>query len=207
MSTFTALADLVLPRQCAGCRRPGALLCSACRVELATPPTRVFPPTNPYVPVFSLGTYAGAHRGVVLAMKERHNLAVRRHIGAVLDAALKYLEARGDLPADAVLIPAPTRPSNARARGGDPVEVCCRATNRKVAAVLQLDEKAADQTNLDAAARRSNLAGSVRVSGVPAGECVVVDDVVTTGATLQASVEKLLACGVDVVGCVTVCCA
>lgn len=134
-------------------------------------------------------------------------MAVRRHVGAVLDAALEYLEARGDLPAGAILVPAPTRPSNARARGGDPVEVCCRATSRKVASVLRLDEGAADQSKLDAASRRSNLAGAVTVTGLPFGNCVVVDDVVTTGATLQASVEKLLACGAEVVGCVTVCSA
>lgn len=87
------------------------------------------------------------------------------------------------------------------------MEVCCRATSRKVANVLRLDEGAADQSKLDAASRRANLAGAVTVTGLPSGSCVVVDDVVTTGATLQASVEKLLACGADVVGCVTVCSA
>lgn len=207
MGVIGELAELVLPRHCAGCGEPGELLCVRCRRMLASPPVRVFPPTSPHVPVFALGPYAEAHRGVVLDMKERDNLAVRRYVGAVLAAGLDYLEARGEIPVGAVLVPAPTRPSSARARGGDPVEQCCRAASRRVAPVLSLAERTADQSELSAAARRANLSGAVRISGVPAGQLIVVDDVVTTGATLAASAERLLAHGADVVACVAVCVA
>lgn len=202
-----ALGELLLPRRCAGCGAPGHVLCQRCRVGLATPPHRVFPNTSPHVPVFALGPYAAPHRDVVLAMKEKNNLVIRRHTGAVLDAALAHLEARGEIPHGAVLVPAPTRKASARARGGDPVEACCRATGRPVAAVLSLDARAADQSELDAAARRANLAGAVRLTGVPGGTCIIVDDVVTTGATLQASVETLLAHGADVAACLAICAA
>lgn len=210
MGVLGEVVELVLPRRCAGCGAPGYLLCPTCRTVLAAPPRRVFPPTSPHVPVFALGAYDGAHRSVVLAMKERSNLAVRRHVGAVLEAALDFLEARGEIPYSCVLVPAPTRPSAARARGGDPVQAICDATSRTVWPLLLLDARAADQSKLDAAARRANLAGAVRLrtppplSG-PSARCIVVDDVVTTGATLQASVEKLLAHGIDVAACVTLC--
>lgn len=196
------VGELVLPRRCAGCGHAGALLCDACRRVLAAPPTRVFPPTPPHVPVFAFGVYAGAHRSVVLAMKERNNLAVRRHVGAVLAAGLDYLEARGDIPDGCVLVPAPTRAASARERGGDPVTDFCRAARRPVAPVLALDPAAADQGSLDAAGRRANLSGRIRIAGVPRGQCIVVDDVVTTGATLQGSVATLLAHGADVAACV-----
>ena len=201
------IGELLLPRKCAGCGVPGQLLCATCRMELAHPPQRVFPNTTPMVPVFALGAYAGAHRGVVLAMKERNHLAVRRHVGAVLNAGLDYLEARGDIAVGAVLVPAPTKVSSARARGGDPVEAICRATRRSVAPALLLDASAADQSNLDESSRRANLSGAVRLAAIPAGPVVLIDDVVTTGATLQASVSVLLAHGVDVSACVTVCAA
>ncbi|WP_284523142.1 ComF family protein [Corynebacterium aquatimens] len=174
---------------------------------MATAPARVFPPTSPHVPVFALGPYADPHRSVVLAMKERSNLAVRRHVGAVVDAALLHLEVRGEIPEGTVLVPAPTREASARERGGDPVEACCKATGRPVASVLSLGKRTADQSELDAAARRANLAGAVRIAAVPRGRCIVVDDVVTTGATLQASVETLLAHGAEVAACLAICAA
>ena len=204
---FAQMGELILPQACAGCRRPGHLLCPACRLGLAAPPQRVFPKTAPHAPVFALGPYADPHRGVILAMKERNHVAVRRHIGAVLNAALSYLEARGDIPCDTVLVPAPTRARSARARGGDPVEQVCRASGRRVAPVLALDPRTADQAGLDAAGRRFNLAGRVRIDGVPVGRIVVVDDVVTTGATLQASTALLISRGADVAACVTLCAA
>lgn len=204
---FGAVGELLLPRRCAGCGAAGEMLCASCRAALATPPERVFPRTPPHVPVYALGPYNGAHRGVVLAMKERAHLAVRGHVGAVIGAGLDYLEARGDIPPGAVLVPAPTRPSAARGRGGDPVEQVCRRAGREVAAVLRLAEGVADQAALDEAGRRANLTGNVRLRGRVSGPLVVVDDVVTTGATLQASVAVLLAAGMDVAACVTLCAA
>lgn len=204
---FAEVGELVFPQRCAGCGAPGALLCADCRTNLATPPTRVFPNTAPYVPVFALGPYADPHRSVVLAMKERKNMTVRAHVGAVLAAALEYLEARGEIPADCTLVPAPTRAKSAKGRGGDPVEQVCRASRRHVAGVLSLDPSTADQSGLDQAARRANMTRAVRLTGVPRGPVIVVDDVVTTGATLQASVAALLAAGGEVAACVTLCSA
>ncbi|OIR40200.1 ComF family protein [Corynebacterium sp. NML130628] len=213
--TLAEVGELFLPRHCAGCGAPGSVLCQTCRTELAAVPRRVSPQHLPHVSVFALGPYGGAHRGVVLAMKERKNLAVRKHVGAVLDAALAFLEVRGEIQPDALLVPAPTRPASARERGGDPVSVICKRTGRKAADLLELAESTTDQSELDAAHRRANLAGAVRMrrgweafqAAPGAGPVIVVDDVVTTGATLQTSVEVLLAHGFDVVSCIAVCAA
>ena len=198
------IGELLLPRRCAGCAEPGHLLCPVCWLALASPPFRHTPAAATHAPVFALGPYADPHRSVILAMKEHNNLAVRRHIGAVVDAALTYLEARGEIPPGTHLVPAPTRPRAARARGGDPVEALCRATGRPTHGVLTLADRTRDQGSLDESARRRNLQGMVSIAAVPAQRVVVVDDVVTTGATLQASVEKLLAHGGDVAACLVI---
>ncbi|MEX3505038.1 ComF family protein [Corynebacterium sp. LK2510] len=143
-------------------------------------------------------------------MKERRNFAARRLVGAVLAAGLEHLAVRGEIPDAVTLVPAPTRARAARSRGGDPVEAVCRASGYPTWAGLSLDPRTADQASLSAEERRANLAGSVRLSRgaqLPDGALVVVDDVVTTGATLQVSVEKLLAHGADMVACVTLCAA
>ncbi len=162
------------------------------------------PPASPHVPVFAMGTYSGAHRGVILAMKERNNLVVRRHVGAVLRAGLEYLEVRGEITPPVVLVPAPTRRSSARARGGDPVTAICTASGYPVVQAVRIDDATTDQAELTAAERRKNLAGRVRVGAVPGGQVVLVDDVVTTGATLQATASALLSRGVDVVAAVVI---
>lgn len=197
-----SVGELIVPRRCAGCDLPGTLLCSSCRVALAAPPYRISPAVSPMVPVFALGPYADPHRSVILAMKERNNMAVRAHVGAVVAAALKHLEARGELPPDVALVPAPTRPRSARARGGDPVEGFCRHSGYPVAPILKLKDSAPDQAGLGAAARRRNISGNLTITGVPRRPCVVVDDVATTGATLESSVATLLAHGANVAACV-----
>ncbi len=195
------IGELLLPRRCAGCRTPGHLLCPRCRTQLASPPFRHTPGAPVHVPVFALGPYADPHRGVILAMKEHNNMTVRRHVGAVLAAALRHLEAQGEIPSGAHLVPAPTRATSARSRGGDPVTAICRAAQYPTHPVLRLAEDTPDQGSLDESGRRRNLQGMVSISAVPTRPVIVVDDVVTTGATLQASVEKLLACGGDVRAC------
>ena len=202
--------DLLLPRRCAGCGDPGQVLCGPCREQLRRPPVRVVTPVDTHVPVWSLGPYAGTHRGVILAMKERGNLAVRSLIGPVLAAAVTHLQARGELPdrIDApvplTLVPAPTRARSARLRGGDHVTDLCRAAGLPATPALRHRSTVRDQVGLDAEARRRNLAGSVELRHLPTGPVLLVDDVVTTGSTLAAATEVLTAAGVTVCGAVVI---
>jgi len=197
--------DLLLPRRCAGCASPGAHLCPRCRQTLRNPPRRIHTRVDPHVPVWSFGPYADTHRRVVLAMKEHRNLAVRRHLGAVLAAGIRHLQARGELIDAPVLVPAPTRARHARLRGGDPVAAVCRASGWPVVDALRHGDRVADQVGLGVEKRRENLSGAVELRGNPRGSVLLVDDVATTGSTLAASSEVLFAAGVDVVGAIVIC--
>jgi predicted amidophosphoribosyltransferase len=101
------------------------------------------------------------------------------------------------------VVSAPTRRWAARRRGGDPVmriAVAAAATLPGVAVVQALRTRAfvADSVGLSGADRQRNIGGRVRAVRPVAGEVVLVDDIVTTGATAAESVRVLHAMGTRV---------
>ncbi|WP_448851423.1 ComF family protein [Corynebacterium sp. 335C] len=205
------LLDLLAPGACPGCGRPGpAEPCPSCRAELSVPPERVTPRVPCSAPVWACGPYRGVRRRLVLEAKEGGSAAARRAMGAVLAAALARLVAEGALPPPGVLVPAPTRAAAARRRGGDPVAAACREAAARLpscraATLLVTRGAAADSAGLGARDRRANLSGAV----VPAGGCrpgpgegaaVLVDDVLTTGATASESLLVLASEGLTPAG-------
>ncbi|UQV58710.1 ComF family protein [Corynebacterium pseudodiphtheriticum] len=196
--------ELVLPRRCAGCGKVGERLCRQCRKLLAQPPRRIAPKADVLAPVYACGAYGGPHREVILEMKERNNRAIRPYIAAVLRAAVETLQVRGEFSHRLTLVPAPTRARSARLRGGDPITQLCTASGFPTWQAVRLASAMPDQSGLNRDDRLHNVRGNVQlVRSVPRGaEVVVVDDVITTGATLAATVDTLTYAGADVAGCV-----
>lgn len=202
------LLDAAVPRACPGCGEPGDV-CPSCRRVFASPPVPLAPRVHVPAPVWSCGSYSGPRRAVVLAAKERCDAAARRVMGSVTGAALLRLMAEGALPhpsqSPLTLVPAPTRASAARRRGGDPVAAACavaaaRVPGARVARLLRTVEEAEDSAGLTAAGRRANIAGKIVPAGSARGPVVLVDDVATTGATAAQSVLVLSSMGVRVEG-------
>ena len=158
----------------------------------------------PDAPVFSLGRYAGARREAVVALKEHGRVDLIEPLAASLAAGLDRLLTWGIVGVPLTVVPAPTRRWAARRRGGDPVtRVALTATagRRDVTVVQALRTKAlvADSVGLSSADRQRNIAGRVRIMRPVHGEVVVVDDIVTTGATACESVRVLHTAGATVV--------
>ena len=203
------LAELAVPSACPGCGAPGSP-CAECRREFARPPVRVAPRVHVPAPTWSCGSYSGPRRSVVLAAKELGDVSARTVMGAVVGAALLRLVAEGEVahPSQgrAILVPAPTRASAARRRGGDPVTAACEVAAERVAGarvaagLLRTAEGAEDSSGLTAVGRRRNIAGRIVPSGTVEGPVLLVDDVLTTGATAAHSVLVLASLGVPVAG-------
>ncbi len=223
-----SLADLVFPEHCAGCgARALPPACAACLATLsATPLPRPPDPCPPGLPApWSVGAYAGALRSLLVAHKERGRLGLAAPLGDALGrAVLAAAAAAGDgvVPSGVALVPVPSLPSAVRQRGHDPTARIARRaaqwlnTRGLPAAVVPLLRHArsvADQSGLSHARRAENLAGAFiarpvsprMIRGLPgATRLVVVDDVVTTGATLADAVRALRADALAVSGVATV---
>ena len=213
---WSDLVCLLLPTACPGCGLPDVPLCGACRASLLGAPHPAGPLSVPGAPaVWCVGAYAGELRHVLLAWKDggRHDLApvVAGALTTLVGDALRREAARPLL-----LVPAPSGRAAVRRRGAD---LLAQATTRaatswrrrgarvSVAPVLRQGRGVVDQAGLSTSARWGNVEGSFRVSRsarVRGRACLLVDDVVTTGATLAEGRRVLEAAGADVVGAVAV---
>lgn len=208
------LTDLVLPAECGGCGRPRTVLCPECRAALSgAVPRRVRPATEPpgLPVVHAAARYGDAVRAVLLAHKERGALSLAGPLGTALAGAVRAglaetraLTAPG---AGVLLVPVPSARAVVRARGHDAARRIALAaagelrrggTPARVLAVLRQRRAVADQSGLNSRQRLDNLAGALAV--VPGGarllsggRVVLVDDLMTTGASLTEAARAVRA--------------
>ncbi|HYJ75798.1 MAG TPA: hypothetical protein VEV65_09365 [Kineosporiaceae bacterium] len=216
-----ALLALVVPVECPGCGAPDVRLCRRCARALTAPAVPVPTPVPVPVPVWACAPYAGGVSRSVVAWKDRGRLDLTTALGAVLARAVAeaLAAAPGPLPGRVLLVPAPSSAAARRARGTDVVAALARAAavelRRQGLAVavrpaLRQRRRVADQAGLGAAARRANLAGALGVhpfsrSGLRGAAVVLVDDVVTTGATAAEGCTTLAAHGAVVLAVAAAC--
>jgi predicted amidophosphoribosyltransferase len=206
-----AVADLVAPASCVGCDRRGGWLCSGCRGELRGQAREVRPsPVPAGLPTVVTGAdYGGAVRRLLVAHKERGVLRLAGPLGAALAASVGDLGvAGGRRGRDMVLVPMPSSPAAVRARGHDATLRVARSAggrlDRPVARALRHTRLVADQVGLDRQSRAANLAGAMAVrrtarAVLAARPVLLVDDLLTTGATLAEGARALRSAGAEVV--------
>lgn len=214
-----ALVDLVLPAVCAGCAGVGTRWCPGCATQLAgcllAAPrhTEPSPPPAGLPPVVTAGWYAGALRAALVQFKDGGRGDLRGQLAPPLARAL----ARCPCPAGVVVVPMPSSAAAVRRRGEAPVELLARAAadrlpepaRARVVAALRVTRTVADQAGLGQAARAANVAGAYAVrpscrASLAGSPVLLVDDVLTTGATLAEGARAVRAAGGRVLGAAVV---
>jgi len=216
------LADLVLPGACAGCGAERVRLrcgaCARCAAVLeALRPFRTTPRPRPpgMPPCVAVGPYAGELRAALLAYKERGRHSLARPLGSLLAAAVAELAPKG---APVLLVPVPSTAAAIRERHGDHMaRLTAHAVRRLRHAGWRADlsrllraSPRPDSASLSVAERAAAAESSLRIRParivVPRRATpekrtlVVVDDIVTTGATLAAVTGRLREANVQVTG-------
>jgi predicted amidophosphoribosyltransferase len=208
VKSLRALQELVFPVRCLGCSALGLDICSTCRKNWHPHIYRTWSSSAPHFPIYSAISYSQLAGKIILAAKEN---GIQRAENLISDALSRSLANCMKEQGLGFLIPIPSRKSVARARGRQFIYDLSAglATEFKISSceILSHIRKVKDQSTLDAHARRINLHGAMQASQYLSGRAILIDDLVTTGATLAEAARALRACGIEVAAAVTACVA
>ncbi len=190
------LAGLLLAASCAGCGEPGELLCTVCRAELTS--CRVDTITPDGLTVHAALSFDGVAARCIRRLKGEGETLLAGVLGDALAPVLDGVSASG-----AIVVPVPTSRAAFRRRGYRVPDLLVRRAGAEPVDLLIHEGEREDQRGLDVRERRDNVRGSMRARHRGAGEqVVVVDDVVTTGATLDEAARALRQAGFEVLSAV-----
>ena len=214
---FSALTSLVFPKICIYCQVEFAPLCLKCQQFWLAPVQWRYVKG---LAVNSTLAYNAASSRIVIQAKESRNRVAQFWMARALSTALEKFELENSALSisHCLLVPIPSSKSAIRRRGGSflhPILDKLVELQKQENGVrwrwkeLLIHQKSVrDQSELSYTARQSNMAGAFRVRSdelIEARPILLIDDVVTTGATLDSAFRALRERNLTVLGAATVC--
>jgi ComF family protein len=193
------LLDLILPAKCVNCDRIGARICSICETEIGTSPRLVF---RSSLVGFAADSYGETSKKLLRAFKELGEFRLAQLIAKSMVGLLDCFEETFEQ-----LLPIPSSQTSLTDRGFNPAVLIAREVSKlrpefQCSDRLLRTREVADQSKLKPGERFRNQSDSMKIFGDPAS-LILIDDVVTTGATLVEAAKTAEAAGNRVVGFLT----
>ena len=191
--------DLLIPTKCLFCGGLGVRVCDRCMVNIGSDPRLVY---RDGLLGFASMNYDERAKTLLRSYKELGESELAKTIA---QAMVNLLGCFDQFPS--VLVPMPSNRSSVRDRGFNPAELIARELTIRTPGlrwsnILVRTRETKDQSKLSPSERRENQRGSM-IARVGAGRILLVDDVVTTGASLLTAKETLESAGYFVTGFVT----
>jgi ComF family protein len=201
MSAFEDLLNLLLPTRCALCSTMGAPICSGCLGKLDWRPRVI---RREGLEGAIAADYGPHQRTLIKAFKENGQTSLASYLARPMVPLLKTVAIEASSP---LLVPIPSSRANHLKRGFSPAKVLAKKLNGlagrtgRVLDGLFFNRIVQDQSQLDSEARALNLAGSMTGEVWLDGRSVIlVDDIVTTGATILEAARAVTEVGGRVIG-------
>jgi predicted amidophosphoribosyltransferase len=222
MELLSGFNEILFPKRCISCSTLGSTLCSDCgsiwshrkhfqKLTRDSKSSLLVSSSIPYSPIAS---------HILLSAKESNVRKSTQLVILALEHSFQNLLLQQPNLQISALVPIPSRPQVVRARGRDFLQVITQALSIKFQIptypILGYSRKVKDQSGLNSEERWNNLNDSLVVRGkafrgeFPVSEAqgvLLVDDLVTTGATLLAASKALNQAGIMAIGAVTACVA
>ena len=198
-TVLRALADLVVPVVCLVCGELDVPLCGSCeRRLLSSGGTRrtIAVPGNPHVIVHAAVVAGPEILRLITAFKD----SGRSELAALLGRMMNAHPPPDGFTASGIVVAVPQSRRAYSRRGWQPVRALARAAGYSVTQALEVQARHVDQTTLSREARWQNVSQTMRVNPgaldvIRGRRVTIVDDVITTGATVSEAARALWAAG------------
>ena len=200
---MSILQELLFTPRCILCSNLGSAVCLKCRTQIKPVSNRRL---SGITYTLSAGEYSGWLREALISYKNG-NQSVASTLAKILHESM----AGSHIEFPLQVIPIPSSLSKIRERGYDSIANLCNEMSKLNAGLqvrhgaLALKHEVRDQVGLSARERQQNLAGAISARLKLSGSALIVDDVVTTGATLINAAKALRIAGVQSIFALTLC--
>ena len=207
MDVFEELLNLLLPSNCVICRTSGSNLCAQCYENFNFQVRGI---SRISQSGFAATTYTEQIAILIHQFKEKHQTSLAKFFAKSMISAFENFDLQ-----NCALVAIPSKSTSFAVRGFVPAKVLAKKLSREIAKQYKvlvptfgglgykpkLSGSISDQAALSGKDRRTNLVGTMRVNGRPNfNRAILIDDIVTTGATMSEAKRALGEVGVEVLG-------